>query len=73
MPVYVCFRGDCHNLAFEEPGLRLFEAEGALGEKWLCVETALGEIPDELPNRFFELLGTQRLSHKISEGLADWS
>src|SRR5437879_1454102 len=49
MPVYVCFCGDCDNLAYQQLGQPPFVAKDAFGRAWLCVETAQTEIAPGLP------------------------
>jgi hypothetical protein len=49
MPIYVCYRGDCDNLAYEQEGPTPFVAVDALGRQWLCVETTLTVMPSEFP------------------------
>ncbi len=62
MPVYSCHRGDCDNLALQEPGC--FVLQDALGRDWLCVETGLSEIPADAGAVVEELVRAQALAHK---------
>jgi uncharacterized protein (DUF433 family) len=63
MPVYACYRGDCDNLAYQQPGPTVFVAEDALGRRWLCVETELTQIPATLPGTVPEMLVAQSAAH----------
>ena len=62
MPVYVCLRGDCSNLALEEPGC--FLLRDALGRDWFCVQTDLSEIPEDLGALLIDQVRVQMLAHK---------
>jgi len=64
MSIYVCYRGDCDNLALQQPGDPLFVAQDALGRNWLCIETRLSEIPSRLPDSVAEVMQAQKLAHK---------
>jgi uncharacterized protein (DUF433 family) len=63
MPVYACYRGDCSNLALDEPDCIVLP--DALGREWLCVRTEPAEIPDDLDSRLSPLLRAQALAHKL--------
>jgi uncharacterized protein (DUF433 family) len=45
MPIYVCYRGDCSHLAFQEEGGKLIVAKDVMGQEWLCVESQWEEMP----------------------------
>jgi uncharacterized protein (DUF433 family) len=65
MPVYVCYRGDCDNLASLQPGRNLFVAQDAIERNWLCVETELKQLPSESsPELMEELMRAQALLHE---------
>jgi uncharacterized protein (DUF433 family) len=65
MPIYLCYRGDCDNLAYQQAGRPPFVAVDALGREWLCVETTLTEMPTEfLPGSAAEMLEAQGAAHR---------
>ncbi len=60
MPIFLCYRGDCDNLAYQQAGRPPFVAVDALGREWLCVESTLTEMPTEfLPGGAAELMEAQ--------------
>jgi len=67
MPIYICYRGDCDNLALQqkqEPPA--FVARDALGRDWLCIETRLVQIPREfLPDEVQEIIIAQGVAHRL--------
>jgi uncharacterized protein (DUF433 family) len=67
MPIFICYRGDCDNLAQQqEQGLPLFVAQDALGRAWLCIETHLKQMPMEfLPNEVQEIMIAQGIAHRL--------
>jgi hypothetical protein len=62
VPVYIRQHGGTANVAIEEPGC--FVLKDALGRDWLCVESSLPEIPEDLGPLFFEQTRLQTLAHK---------
>jgi uncharacterized protein (DUF433 family) len=65
MSIYFCYRGDCDNLAYQQAGRPPFVAVDALGREWLCVETALTEMPTEfLPGSAGEMMDAQGAAHR---------
>lgn len=63
MPVYACFRGDCDNLAHEQPGSQVFITSDTEGRHWLCVDTGLAEIPP-FHDLAFDVARVQQLAHR---------
>jgi uncharacterized protein (DUF433 family) len=73
VPVYICYRGDCDHLAFQQAGLSLFVAKDALQRDWLCIRTELEEIPDGLPASIAEMIAARCAAHQqqvAAEGTA---
>ena len=66
MPVYVCLRGDCANIALEEPDC--FVVTDAQKRNWFCCATSLTEIPSIGDLMITDLTRVQLLARK--HGLA---
>jgi uncharacterized protein (DUF433 family) len=64
MPVYVCYRGDCDDLALQQAGRAVFVAHDALGRSWLCVETTLPVISGDVPDSVVEMIVAQGLAQQ---------
>lgn len=74
MPVFICYRGDCDNLAFQEDGRDVFAATDALGRRWLCVDAAArGMRGDGLPDPVFDVMKAQHALHLRGESAAGTS
>lgn len=62
---YICFRGDCDQIAVQIGSQSVFVAQDAVGRNWLCVDTELPEVAERLSDDSFKaLIEAQRSAHR---------
>jgi hypothetical protein len=65
MPIFVCLRGDCDNIAFTEDNC--FAMQDTQNRNWICYQTG----SDELPDLAIQAATLMTIQHKLAkQGLA---